>query len=156
MTSQAIATLLSKPLKAPVTEQQCLSILGTLLAAFGCKTGSIHSFNQDSQLLELRAQQGIPAVLLDKVSRIPLGKGIAGAAANKREAVQMCNLQTDTSGVARPDAKKTQVAGSVAVPILSGETLKGAIGIGKHTPYDFTESEVELLNTVAEWLAEAL
>lgn len=156
MNNKAITDLLSQQPPATVSDENYLSILQTVLAAFDCNTGSIHSFNADTKLLELRAQQGIPAELLDKIDRIPLGKGIAGAAADKRDAVQMCNLQTDTSGVARPDAKKTQVAGSVAVPILSGDTLKGTIGIGKHTPYDFTDNEVELLNTVAEWLSRSL
>lgn len=130
--------------------------LEIVLSAFDCSTGTIHRFNKNSGLLELLAQKGIPEVLMEKIDKIPLGKGIAGAAAKQREAVQMCNLQTDTSGVAKPDAKKTQVAGSLAVPVLLGDALVGTLGIGKHQPYDFTESEVAELNRVAVWLAKSM
>lgn len=149
-----ITTLVSQPADIS-TEEKAEGVLGAVLEAFDCATGTIHLLNTETDLLELVAQKGIPAVLLEKVSQIPIGKGIAGAAAAQREPVQICNLQTDTSGVAKPDAKKTQVAGSVAVPILAGDTLKGTIGIGKMEPHDFTDDEVELLNQVAEWLAKS-
>ena len=130
-------------------------VLEAVLEAFSCSTGTIHRLNSETHLLELVACQGIPEFLLDKVNLIPIGKGIAGAAAEKREAVQMCNLQTDTSGVAKPDAKKTKVAGSLAVPMLQGDELKGTLGIGLQEPYDFTSEEIAQLDKVATWLALA-
>lgn len=136
------------------SEEKATAVLTTVLEAFGCVTGTIHLLNSDSQMLELAAQQGVPPFLIDKVAVIPIGKGIAGAAAEKRGPVQICNLQTDTSGVAKPDAKKTDVAGSVAVPIMDGEVLRGTLGIGKTEPYDFSEEETALLNQVADWLAK--
>lgn len=129
------------------------AVLARVLTAFQCETGTLHCLNEQTGLLELVAQQGIPEVLMDKISQIPLGKGIAGAAAEQRSAVQMCNLQTDDSGVARPDAKKTQVAGSLAVPLLHQGKLCGTLGIGKRVPYDFNDEEVGLLNQVATALA---
>lgn len=137
------------------SEESVREILATVLDAFECVTGTIHLLSEESQMLELVAQQGIPPVLLDKVSSIPIGKGIAGAAAQQQGPVQICNLQTDTSGVAKPDAKKTDVAGSVAVPIMQGEVLRGTIGIGKTVPYDFTDAEVAELNRVADWLGQS-
>lgn len=75
------------------------------------------------------------------IGSIPVGKGIAGAAAERREPIEMCNLQTDASGVAKPDARKTQVQGSLAVPVMDGDRLCGTLGIGKLVPYDFTDGE---------------
>jgi putative methionine-R-sulfoxide reductase with GAF domain len=80
--------------------------------------------------------------LLPKVSEIPIGKGMAGIAAERREPVEMCNLQTDESGVARPAAKETKVEGSIVVPMLLNQTLYGTLGIAKPVPYDFTKDEV--------------
>lgn len=154
MTRDSISTLISLPADLS-SETAATAILSEVLKAFDCVTGTIHVLNPESKMLELVAMQGIPPVLLDKVSVIPVGKGIAGAAAEQRGPVQICNLQTDTSGVAKPDAKKTQVAGSIAVPILDGEQLKGTLGIGKIEPYDFSEEEVAELNRVASWLAQA-
>lgn len=127
-----------------------------VLADFDCVTGTLHRFDTTDQHLKLVAQQGIPEVLMPVVQSIPLGKGIAGAAAQTRQPVEMCNLQTDHSGVAKPGAKQTQVQGSMAVPVLNGEHLCGTLGIGKMVPYDFTPEEKTRLLTVARDIAERL
>ena len=85
-----------------------------------------------------------------------MGKGIAGVAAERLAPVEMCNLQTDTSGVAKPGAKQTQVQGTLAVPVLDGGRLCGTLGIGKLVPYDFTEAEKERLMRIAGGMAARL
>jgi len=121
-------------------------LLSDLIASFGCSTGTIHIFDEESNLLKLKAQLGIPPFLLPKMTAIPIGKGMAGIAAERRQPVEMCNLQTDDSGVARPAAKETKVEGSIAVPMLMDGNLYGVFGIAKTIPYDFTsEEEVALL-----------
>jgi len=85
-----------------------------------------------------------------------VGKGIAGVAAERREPVEMCNLQTDTSGVAKAGAKQTQVQGTLAVPVMDGERLCGTLGIGKQVPYDFTAAEKERLMSIASGCAAKL
>lgn len=131
------------------------SLLQALLADFGCQTGTIHRTATDGHL-ELVAQVGVPDFLLPKVARIPFGKGIAGCAAERKGPVQICNLQTDTSGVARPEARATGVNGSLAVPILSADgRVLGVIGIGKVVPHDFSAEETACLEARAAGLAEA-
>jgi L-methionine (R)-S-oxide reductase len=147
---------LTKPLPAVTTKDGWADLLEQIIDSMGCSTGTLHRFNPESELLTLVAQKGIPEELMPKVQSIPIGKGIAGAAAQNRSAVQLCNLQTDTSGVARPDAKKTQVSGSLAVPILDGEELCGTLGVGMHAPHEFTELETERLWNISRWLAAAV
>jgi signal transduction protein with GAF and PtsI domain len=119
------------------------SFLQQTLQEFSCQTGTIHRTTADGENLALLAQMGVPEFLIDKISLIPFGKGIAGAAAARCEPVELCNLQQDLGGVARPDAQKTKVAGSLAVPILAadGTTVLGVLGIGMLEPHDFTEEE---------------
>ncbi len=148
-----IPRLLDDPPRTPSAWE---SLLDAILQLFDCPTGTLHTIDPESGMLQLLAQRGIPGELMPKITTIPIGKGIAGAAAEKREAVQLCNLQTDDSGVARPDAKKTEVAGSVAIPMLDGDALKGTLGIGKHAPYDFTEAELDTLWEIARRLAPLL
>ncbi len=131
--------------------------LSSVLAQFDCQTGTLHSIDPQTLRLKLLAQQGIPPFLLDKIDQIPLGKGIAGCAAQREEPVQMCNLQTDTSGIARPDAKQTQVEGALAVPIMDAhQAVVGVIGIGKMQPYEFSAAEISRLQAIASELAPAL
>ena len=130
-------------------------VLERILTEFGCQTGTIHRTGSDGHL-ELVAQVGVPDFLLPRVTRIPFGKGIAGCAAERKGPVQICNLQTDTSGVARPEAKATGVNGSLAVPVLAPDgRVLGVIGVGKAVPHDFTAKETAWLEARARELADA-
>lgn len=133
------------------------STLAGILAEFSCQTGTIHQSN-DGMHLSLVCQIGVPTALLDKVNFIPFGKGIAGAAAERREAVELCNLQQDLGGVAKPDARQTGVSGSVAIPIFSNtdDTVIGTLGIGKFTPHEFSPDEIARLREIATELAPRL
>ncbi len=130
--------------------------LAAVIEAFGCTTGTLHRLDPSDDHLKVVAHQGIPPVLLPVIKSIPIGKGIAGAAAERREPIEMCNLQTDDSGVAKPDAKKTQVQGSLAVPVMDGDRLCGTLGIGKMVPYDFTDDEKARLSETAAAVAKRL
>ena len=131
-------------------------LLADIIVAFDCSTGTLHTLDNDSKLLKLKAQQGIPEFLLPKMTQIPIGKGMAGIAAQRREPVEMCNLQTDDSGVARPAARETKVEGSIAAPMLLEGTLYGTLGIAKPVPYDFTEEETDMLMQIGEEISRYL
>lgn len=150
-TSSIIDTLQAAP--SEVNWQQLLT---DVISAFDCTTGTIHFLDEESQLLKLQAQQGIPEFLLPKMQEIPIGKGMAGIAAERRQPVEMCNLQTDESGVARPAARETKVEGSIAAPMMLEGELHGVLGIAKPVPYDFTEEEVSELMKIGEEMSRCL
>jgi L-methionine (R)-S-oxide reductase len=130
-------------------------VLNIVVEGFGCTTGTVHLFDEKSGLLRLNAQRGIPDMVLDKIQDIPVGKGMAGIAAERREPVQVCNLQTDSSGVVRPGARDTRMEGSIAAPMLSsGGALKGTLGVAKPVPYDFTAEECDLLLKAGRLIAD--
>ena len=119
---------------------------------FDCQTGTLH--RAEGEWLHLVSHAGVPEFLIGKISKIPFGKGIAGVAAETRGPVELCNLQEDLGGVAKEDARKTGVSGSLAVPIFSpdGTTVIGTLGVGKVVPYEFSGQEKARL---AELAAEA-
>jgi len=131
-------------------------VLDAILAHFECVTGTVHLLD-DSGMLQLLAQRGIPDSIIDKVSTIPVGKGMAGLAAERRKPVQVCNLQTDESGDVRPGAKDTKMAGSVAAPMFdtAGE-LVGTLGVAKPVAYDFSDEEMQLLESLGRTIAAGL
>src|SRR4029077_21204540 len=121
-------------------------VLNVLIGAFGCTTDTVHMLAEQSGMLKMAAHRGIPDVVLDKIQTIPIGKGMAGIAAERREPVQVCNLQTDSSGVVRPGARDTKMEGSVAAPMIGTDgALKGTLGVAKPVPYEFTPEECDLL-----------
>ena len=81
---------------------------------------------------------------------------MAGLAAERRATVQVCNLQTDTSGVAKPAAKETKMEGSLAVPILDSEDLRGVLGVAKPEAYEFDEGETAALQQAAAAIGKFL
>jgi signal transduction protein with GAF and PtsI domain len=131
-------------------------ILRDTLAKFNSETGTIHKLHEPTQLLRLVTQVGLPPQLLDVVTIIPVGKGIAGECVQKNRPVTICNLQTDTSGVARPGAKQTGVGGAVCVPIRRGDQIVGTFGIGTRREYEYSAAEINALQDIANSLAGQL
>lgn len=125
-------------------------ILKDIISYFDCSTGTLHFLEEESGLLKLKSQVGIPPFLIPKLETIPIGKGMAGIAAERKQPVEMCNLQTDNSGVARPAAKETKVEGSLAAPLLLNGKLYGTLGVAKPTSYDFTEDEKNAILAIGE------
>lgn len=139
------------------TPQEWHAFLLDVLADFQCSAGTLHRLDPADNLLKLVTSERIPDVLIPVIGTIPIGKGVAGAAAQRREPVEICNLQTDTSGVAKPDAKKTQLQGSLAVPVLDASGgLHGTLGIGKMEAYDFTDEEKSRLMDIGRQIAGKL
>lgn len=127
-------------------------ILELVLRDADCPLGSLHLMGPTGQL-ELVVHRGLPPPVVDKVKLVPIGKGMAGIAAERREPVQVCNLQTDTSGVVRPGAKETKMEGAVACPMLLDGAVIGVLGVAKPFAYEFTEQEVAWLRAVGTHLA---
>jgi L-methionine (R)-S-oxide reductase len=123
----------------PITDSA--AALASVLTRFGAQAGTIHLIDPATGHLELAAAQGLPPHVVEIVRIVPIGKGMAGLAAERRAPVQTCNLQTDTSGDIRPGAKAIPVQGSIAVPIIVGESLRGVLGIAMATPHEWSEAE---------------
>jgi signal transduction protein with GAF and PtsI domain len=131
-------------------------ILRDTLTRFNSETGTIHRLDTKTQLLHLVAQAGLPPQMLEVVKTIPVGKGIAGETAQKNRPVTICNLQTDTSGVAKPGAKQTGVGGAVCVPIRRGDQIAGTFGIGTRREHEYSAAEINALQDIANALVAHL
>jgi L-methionine (R)-S-oxide reductase len=131
-------------------------LLRDTLAQFHSETGTIHRLDEHTQLLHLVAHAGLPPQMMDFVKTIPVGKGIAGETVAKNRPVTICNLQTDTSGVAKPGAKQSGVGGAICVPVRIGGKIVGTFGIGTVREHDFSAAEINALQDIANSLATQL
>lgn len=139
--------------------QRATVLEGTLrevLKHFHSETGTIHWLDTEKRSLHLVAQAGLPPQLLEVVKTIPVGKGIAGQVVARGGPVTICNLQTDTSGVARPGARQTGVGGALCVPLRDGDKIVGTIGIGTKRQYEYTPDETRLLEDIARLIGTQL
>jgi len=126
------------------------------LAKFNSETGTIHKLHEPTRLLRLVAQVGLPPELLDVVAIIPVGKGIAGQVVAQNKPVTICNLQTDSSGVAKPGAKQTGVGGALCVPIRDGEKTVGTLGIGTRREHEYSADETRELEEIGRLIGREL
>lgn len=137
------------------SDEEIAETLQEVIERFDCTSGTLHRMEDDG--LHLVAHVNIPDVVLERIERIPVGKGMAGLAAERREPVDVCNLQTDDSGVAEDGARDTGMEGSLAAPILGpDDTLEGTIGIAKPTQYEFSREERDQLVEIGERIAHRL
>jgi signal transduction protein with GAF and PtsI domain len=127
--------------------------LRAIVAHFQAQIGTIHTLESDG-MLHMRAHTpGIPDAVLAVTQVIPVGKGIAGLAVERKAPVNLCNLQQDKSGDARPGARATGAMGSLCVPMLVGDEVVGALGIATMGERNFTDDEVATLLDVGKRLA---
>jgi len=145
---------LPSDLQSALATNDIPTVLDAALTYFGCQAGTVHLLRDG--VLKLAASKNIPEQVVKIVETVPIGKGIAGLAAQRLEPVTICNLQTDTSGQAKPGAKATGMEGTVAVPMLVNGELRGVFGIGKVQAYDWPKAETDLLSQVAGDLAARL
>ena len=127
--------------------------LTRILEELSADSGTIHLLGDDGVLHLKAASAGIPQVVLDTIKDVPVGKGMAGLAVERKQPVNACNIQTDVSGDVRPGARATGLQGSVVVPLLRGEDAIGALGVATRRERTFTGEEEQLLLEIGRVLA---
>lgn len=85
-------------------------------------------------------------------ARIPLGRGICGAAATERATIVVDDVRADP----RYLACSIETRSEIVVPIMRGGRVLGEIDIDSDRPAAFGARDRELLESVAATLAEKL
>jgi GAF domain-containing protein len=70
--------------------------------------------------------------------------------------VTICNLQTDTRGIAKPGAKQSGVGGALCVPLRHGEKITGTLGIGTVRQHEYTPEETRELEEIGRLIGREL
>jgi signal transduction protein with GAF and PtsI domain len=157
MSTNNLPDPISELLKQISSDNSALDkVLAHILADFQSETGTIHLLDAEQQFLHLAAEAGLPPQMLAVVRTIPTGKGIAGQTAAQNKPVTLCNLQTDTGGVAKPGAKQSGVGGALCVPMRREGIIIGTLGIGTARPHEYTPEETRRLEEVAALIAASI
>jgi L-methionine (R)-S-oxide reductase len=127
--------------------------LAHIVDHFAADSGTIHFVEADGLLHLAAVTLGMPDAVLATIQRIPVGKGMAGLAVERRAPVDACNIQTDTSGDVRPGARATALSGAIVVPIFRGDDVVGALGVANRSERSFSEGEIADLMRAARALA---
>lgn len=128
--------------------------LATIVRRLNAETGTIHFLGKDGLLHLAAATPGLPPPVLATIQSIPIGKGMAGLAVERRRPVDACNIQTDQSGDVRAGARATGLAGAIVVPIFRGDEVVGALGVANRSERTFSEAETDTLIEAGRRLAQ--
>ncbi len=128
--------------------------LAAVVARMNADSGTIHVMEEDGALHLRAASAGIPERVIDIVRTVPVGKGLAGLAAERKLPVTICNIQTDTSGDVRPGARATGLEGAIALPMFDGDAVAGVLGVANRQERTFSAGEQALLLDIGRELAK--
>jgi GAF domain-containing protein len=131
-------------------------VLALVIGRLAADSGTLHIIGADGHLHLAAASAGMPPAVLDAVRIVPIGKGMAGLAVERRQPVDACNIQTDASGDVRPGARATGLQGSIVVPLLRGDDALGALGVANRTERTFTDDEQRDLLDLGRRIAAAI
>ncbi len=107
--------------------------------------------NEKTQELRFRFQVGYPADFAER-SRIKVGEGVTGLAAQTRQTVLINDVRTD----ARYIAGVPNVCAELAVPLITKNRVIGVIDLEAREPGSFTEEHSRLLTLIASRMAAAI
>jgi hypothetical protein len=110
--------------------------------------GTVH--RREDESLRLVAAVNIPPPVIAATLNIPVGKGMAGLALERKEPVQTCNLQTDRTGDVRPGARAVQAQAAIALPVFdaTGE-VRAVVGLAFLSERELPPAEIAQLTQAA-------
>jgi signal transduction protein with GAF and PtsI domain len=141
------AALSAPDVKSPydiVSSPDLLSALIQIMRGYSAHAGTVHLLDSYG-LLHLVASEGISESVREKLRTVPLGKGAAGLAIERRQAINFSNLRMDANGEDQPDREPTGLKQALALPIFRGEAVIGALGIETSNERTFSEIEIAAL-----------
>jgi two-component sensor histidine kinase/putative methionine-R-sulfoxide reductase with GAF domain len=118
----------------------------------------VYLYDERGNELVLRATHGTAIEEMTKRPRMRPGEGITGTAAAERAPVMIASqAHLDPRFKLFPNLPESQYESILAVPILvRGETLAGALNVRTRQPRAYDETEIELLTSIADQVAQSI
>ena len=104
-------------------------------------------------ILELYASFGLHASAVHE-TRLRLGEGLIGEIAIQKKSQAFADAWNHPSFVFKPETQEDPFSSLMGVPVLRGTRLIGVLSVQTREYHDYTEDEIELLETVAMVLAQ--
>jgi signal transduction histidine kinase len=128
------------------------ALLASVRNALGCDTATILFVTPDGAHLTPVASDGLREEVVEDL-RIPLGRGVAGRIAASERGMIFGDL-TDVDVIS--PFLRDRIKSLIGVPLRIGDRLVGVMHVGASAPHPFTESDLRLLNLVADRVALVL
>jgi signal transduction protein with GAF and PtsI domain len=128
------------------------SIAAKLLATFDAKVAIAYTLDGATGMLKLRCHSGISRADAEKLRFLRLGKGLPGQTAALRQPLQAIHA----GDCACPEELETLPPGSLFVPMVWENSLRGVLGIAQDFHREYAPDEVAALASIARLIADYL
>jgi GAF domain-containing protein/anti-sigma regulatory factor (Ser/Thr protein kinase) len=129
------------------------TLLDRVTGMLGTDTAAILLVNGEGTALTARAAKGLEEEV-ERGFTLPIGSGFAGRIANERRPIVLPEVKPGL--VVNPLMFEKGVKSLLGVPLIVERRLVGVLHVGTLAPRAFTESDVELLQAVADRAALAI
>jgi|DewCreStandDraft_2_1066082.scaffolds.fasta_scaffold00997_10 signal transduction protein with GAF and PtsI domain len=121
----------------------------------GMDSCSIYLLDPQGEYLVLRATTGLAPEAVGR-ARLRYGEGLTGWAAKEGKPVASSDAASDPRFVYLPETEEYHFKSLLAVPLVTGGKVLGAINVQTTAVHEYTEEEVELLSLIADMASGAL
>ena len=137
------------------TAQERLNRIATTIAAdLVAEVCSIYVLRA-GEVLELFANTGLTPEAVH-LTRLNIGEGLIGIIAQRARPLALTNLQDHPAYAYRPETGEERYYSLAGVPILRDGRVTGVLAIQNRTQRQYTEEELETLETIAMVVAELI
>jgi len=146
---QAVQRVTETALQEESAQRIMRALLASIRSSLGSDTATILLITADGAHLTPVSSDGLREELVEEL-KIPLGRGVAGRIATSEHGMIFQDL-ADVDVVS--PFLRDRIKSLIGVPMRIGQRLVGVIQVGASTPHQFTESDLRLLNLVADRVA---
>lgn len=150
--TNAVATTISQSLDLDATLETALD---AVLGVINVEAAAISLLDEQAGQLVLRAQRGLTLDFVTDPLRIPLYQGLSGEAAREDRVVITGDPAADDR-LAVPAFGAEHIQALALVPMHARGRVVGVLSVMSHTPYTFSEAEIDLLTAIADQIGVAL
>ncbi len=129
--------------------------LDAVLGIIGVEAAGISLVDEQSGELVLRAQRGWTLDFVSKPMRIKLGEGLSGEVVAQNKVIVTGDL-TDDQRLAVPAFSQERVQAMAMAPMHARGRVIGVLSVMSHTPYHFSDEEIDVLKAIADQVGVAL
>ncbi len=121
----------------------------------GMDSCSLYLLDPQGEYLVLRATTGLAPEAVGR-ARLRVGQGLTGWAAQHEQPAWSSNAPADPRFVLLPETEELRFKSLLAVPLVVGGRVLGAMNVQTRNTHEFTEDEVELLSMIADLAGGAI
>ncbi len=149
-------TKISKAIASDIYLEDILRLIVTVTAEMmGSNICSLMLIDEQKKELVIKATQSVSEEY-NKKPPLKLGEGIAGKVAKENKPIAIKDVTKEKEYKHKDIAKREGLCSLLCVPLAAKGRVIGTINCYTSTPHDFTETEINILTSVANQAAVAI